>query len=72
MKKVIKRLNQKLKTPKIVRCIGMALVYVGALLLMLSYIFGETNINALLLAFLFLIAAGIIIYVLALKFESRY
>lgn len=72
MKKVINSIIRRLKTPKIVQRLGLILVYVGALLLISSYIFGKTNINALLLAYLLLIAAGIIIYVLALKLESRY
>lgn len=48
------------------------MVYMGALLLIVSYFFGQTNVNCLLFLFLLFIAVGIILYVAGLKRQSRY
>ena len=58
--------------PPFMRNVGLWLVYAGALSLILSYAFGVTNLNPLLLFSLFLIVAGIILHVMILKRESRY
>jgi len=56
----------------LLRHAGMSLVYFGALLLVISYLFSWTDSNALLLLCLLSIAAGIILHVLTLKHDSRY
>lgn len=72
MKQYLERLKTLLCVPRRLRCFGLALVYVGALLLIASYAFGLTNANGLLVFCLLLIVAGIVLHVLTLKRESRY
>lgn len=72
MKQKIKAMLSKLKQPAVLQRAGMGLVCAGALLLAASYMLSWTNVNALLLLYLFMIAAGIILHVYALKSESRY
>lgn len=52
--------------------IGIALVTIGALLLVASYFAGWTDNNKVLLSGLGLIMAGIIMHVAAIKHESKY
>ena len=52
--------------------LGIGLILAGALTLTGSYLAGLSNVNALLFTGLFLIAAGIVAHVAALKKESDY
>lgn len=52
--------------------IGIALVTIGAMLLVASYFAGWTDNNKVLLSGLGLIMAGIIMHVAAIKHESKY
>ncbi len=59
---------KKLITPQA----GLLLVVVGVLLLVVSFVARISAVNALLLAALFLIICGIVVYVAAQKMASRY
>ncbi len=59
---------KKLITPQA----GLLLVVVGVLLLVVSFVARISAVNALLLAALFLIVCGIVVYVAAQKMASRY
>ncbi len=59
---------KKLITPQA----GLLLVVVGVLLLVVSFVARVSAVNALLLAALFLIICGIVVYVAAQKMASRY
>ncbi len=59
---------RKLITPQA----GLLLVVVGVLLLVVSFVAHVSAVNALLLAALFLIVCGIVVYVAAQKMASRY
>lgn len=72
MKHFLERIKTAVRTKPILCHAGMALVYIGAVMLIVSYILGWTNINLLLMCCLLLIAAGIVLHVLALKQESLY
>lgn len=72
MKQKMKALMSRLMVPTVMQRVGLSLVCAGALLLVASYMLNCTNVNALLLLCLVMIAVGIIIYVLALKRESVY
>lgn len=72
MKGVLLKLKSIKPIAHILHHAGMGLVYFGAILLIVSYFLGWTNVNALLIVCLLLIAAGIVIHVLTLKGESLY
>ncbi len=59
---------RKLITPQA----GLLLVVLGVLLLVVSFVARVSAVNALLLAALFLIVCGIVVYVAAQKMASRY
>ncbi len=59
---------KKLITPQA----GLLLVVLGVLLLVVSFVARISAVNALLLAALFLIVCGIVVYVAAQKMASRY
>ncbi|WP_455537436.1 hypothetical protein [Prevotella koreensis] len=46
---------------------GLVAIYTGALLLLLSFIFGWTSSNALLFILLFLVIGGVIVHVAIIK-----
>ena len=52
--------------------IGMAAVYFGTLLLVVSFLLGWTTSNALLFFSLFLIITGVIVHVAVLKRKHQY
>lgn len=51
---------------------GIPLVVIGALVLIVGFIAGWTNVNALLICALLLIVAGIVMYILTMKREDKY
>ena len=57
---------------KIYKYLGLPLVYLGVILLVTCFIVGWTNSNILLISGVFLIAIGIITYVIKTKKESEY
>lgn len=57
---------------KYIKHIGIPLVVIGTTVLAVSHFAGWTDINAVQLASLALIIAGIIVHVAALKQEDRY
>ena len=54
------------------KTIGLAMVFAGALALIISYLTHYTSHNWVLLGALALVVAGIVGYVVGLKGESRY
>ena len=52
--------------------LGIGLIFIGVALLAVQFLFHFTMINLLLLAPLFLIIAGVSLYVYGMKRESRY
>jgi hypothetical protein len=52
--------------------IGLAVVYIGTLLLVLSFLLGWTTSHAVLFVSLFLIIAGVIAHVVILKRNHKY
>lgn len=52
--------------------VGLLLVVLGVLLLTVTFVAHISAVNALLLAALFLIICGIVVYVAAQKMASRY
>lgn len=62
----------QLKACRGLRLSGLIMVYAGVLLLVAAYLLGLTGSNALLMACLLLIGAGIAVHVLIMKRESRY
>ena len=52
--------------------IGLAAVYIGTLLLVLSFLLGWTTSHAVLFVSLFLVIAGVIAHVVILKRNHKY
>ncbi|MDO4159302.1 MAG: hypothetical protein Q4D41_02480 [Prevotellaceae bacterium] len=65
-------MKRKFRLTRCLRLIGMPMVYVGALVLIASFVFGWTNANILLLLCAFVIIVGAVMHVWALKKESKY
>ncbi|MBQ5982792.1 MAG: hypothetical protein IJL54_11555 [Prevotella sp.] len=57
---------------KLLKYLGLPLVFVGLLWLVICFLAGWTNSNALLITGVILIAVGIITYVMKMKNESNY
>ena len=51
---------------------GLPLVYIGVIVLVASYIFGWSHINAVLFTGLGFVVAGVVSYIIKAKRESRY
>ena len=54
------------------RVAGLPLVYIGVIVLVASYIFGWSHINAVLFIGLGFVVAGVVSYIIKAKRESRY
>ena len=57
---------------KLLKYLGLPLVFVGLLWLVICFLAGWTNSNALLITGVLLIVIGIITYVMKMKNESNY
>ena len=57
---------------KILKYLGLPLVYIGVLWLAIYFLVGWTDSNALLSIGVIMIAIGIITYVIKMKRESKY
>ena len=57
---------------KLLKYLGLPLVFVGLLWLVICFLAGWTNSNALLITGVILIVVGIITYVMKMKNESNY
>ena len=57
---------------KLLKYLGLPLVFVGLLWLVICFLAGWTNSNTLLITGVLLIAVGIITYVMKMKNESNY
>lgn len=57
---------------KYIRHIGLAMIYLGVFVLLLSFVCGWTRSNAVLFPPLFLVVVGLILHVRMLKKESKY
>ena len=51
---------------------GLPLVYIGVMVLVASYVFGWSHINAVLFTGLGFVVAGVASYIIKAKRESRY
>ena len=56
----------------IVGVMGLPLVYIGVMVLVASYVFGWSHINAVLFTGLGFVVAGVASYIIKAKRESRY
>ena len=56
----------------IVRVMGLPFVYIGVMVLVASYVFGWSHINAVLFTGLGFVVAGVASYIIKAKRESRY
>ncbi|MBR5656319.1 MAG: hypothetical protein IKW98_06515 [Prevotella sp.] len=65
--KTIKRVVKMLS-----RVAGLPLVYIGVIVLVASYVFGWSHINAVLFTGLGFVVAGVVSYIIITKKESRY
>lgn len=72
MNRFLRNINSCGRAQRVMRRAGLFMVYAGALMLIVSYFFGWTDINFLLFACLLFIAAGIVLHVAMLKRESKY